>query len=1242
MPSLNRIILINTHLQGVVELVVNAHTNICGTNASGKTTLQRLVPVFYGEYPSRVVPSTRDSFERWYLPTEQSFIIYEYQRMDGHACQAVLAAAADGKGVAYRLVLKAFDLADYTRSRHGDTLSCLGMAELARRLKQADVTATRLLNTREYRAILQNDRVQLAAGANSGELRAFARQFSLCEQGQALRHIEKLAQAVHSREGKMETVRSMIAAILEEDGVSPPTSRLKPQAVDAWMRESRLIQGFDAMRPEFGQLEREYQDLLACERRLSGLRLGYHSDEPRQQRLIEEADATVAQRDAALTQLDRRWTAQRDELNQQRSASKGEINRDEAELEQIEQQYQAFLEADIEQARADLEALGAWRDDLENLRGRARLLTDQHQDVERDYLERRQQITDRRERRLDELREQQDSLQDHRADQQTQQNDALAALQQRQQAEMETGQEAFRERDVQLGLERKALETRIESAGYTEDERQSLAIFEQRREQAQSEADAADDAVRGLERREQQQRRQRDDADTELRGARRQVEQRQRELDAVQHLLYPGRHSLLEFLRRERPEWEARLGKLIDPALLQRADLKPVLTEPAQDAAFGLQLDLAAIEPPAHAASEQALRQRLQLTEDAKQDADHRQQDAERQLGDRNGALETLQRELTLARTERDNRRDDLRRLREEHAAEQGRINEALAERKLDARKALSALMTRIQQLASELEQWREDIQSRQHEAALELKAHWQQVIGRIDGEIQRLRDAIEERKQQAGNELDACDRWYRGELKSRGVDEQAIMALKQQIRQLDERIEAAERRRPEVLRYDDWYRHSWLKRKPALQQALEDGRRQAAELDQQLKAATDAFKRERDQLKTQRSEAEQQKTQAQEHLNRLKALLRRMGELKLPRDGSPPEGGLDERLRLGEEQLYARGQMLDAVKAHVEHFDTLIAGNSGSSLAEFWERSRADCTLVGERGIPVLDHRKLVPHLEQLLKVLLPQSLTALREQGRLFGIDLTGYYDVLADIDQRIAAQSARITREVAEDLSLDGVSDSAVRIRSRITELEFWPDLKAFIQAFREWRDDDFSGLPGEDYVGSMRRALDIIGRSAQSGGIAGLLEIELRLREGHSDLVIRTDRQLNESSSHGMAYLILCKFLLAFTRLLRGRAAVTIHWPIDELGTLHHHNVKKVFDACTANDIRVLGAFPNPDSEILGLFANRYIVDKKTRQLQIVKPRIDAIAAKLRQREVRDQAEAVSSPNHARASQPEERP
>ena len=1216
MPSLNRIILINTHLAGVVELVVDDHTNICGTNASGKTTLQRLVPVFYGEYPSRVVPATRDSFERWYLPTEQSFIVYEYRRMDGQLCQAVLAAASDGKGVAYRLVQKAFALDDYIKSRQGDAITCLNMAELGRQLKQAGVPVSTLLNTRQFRAIIQNDRSLLAADGQRAELRAWARQFSLCDAEHSLRHIEKLARAVHSREGKMETVKSMVAAILEEDGVSPPATHLNLQRVEDWIRDSRLIQGFNAIRPEFDKLEREYQDLLACETRLGGLLLGYRADEPRLYQRQEETAAIIEQTGFRLGQLEERWKDQRDMLNQDLSAAKGDIGRIGDELDQIENQYQAFLDADIDQAKADLEQLGAWRDDLGNLQARHRLLTEQHQDVERAYLERQQAIKDQREAALEQLRAQEDALREERDAQKAQQDEALNALEKAFNERRQQGQEAFSERKHQLQLEQNRLQQQIAGVGYSEEENLSLAILDRRLEEADEKVETAEARTRQLDAQERQLRARRDEANTAFSLTGRRVAERQEQLDDLERMLFPGQHTLLEFLRREQPGWEARLGKVIHPALLQRADLKPALVDADPDSLFGLQLDLAALDTPEHAASEAELRQRLQLARDALQDAQNQQLDAEKQLVEATAALDDLQRQQVVARSEAQNRRDDRQRLRDERRSQKDKLDAAVAERRAQARKQLVELEHALKQLAGERDGWLAEQKTQHHEERLEKSAHWQQVIGSLDSQIRQLKAGADERRQKAQTELSECERWYRAELKSRGVDESAIVELKRQIQTLTDRIARTEQRRAEVLRYEEWYRHSWLQRKPKLQDELGASRTRAGTLEQQLKSASSEYKAERSQLEATRQQAVQQKGALDDALTRLKALLRRLGELKLPRDGEIAEGELDERLRLGEELLHGREQMLAAIKAHVERFDSLIVGQSGSSLAETWERSREECTLANERGIPSLDYRKLVPHLAQLLNVMVPQSLTALREQGKIFGIDLHGYYEVLADIDRRIATQSARITREVSEELFLDGVSESAVRIRSRISELEFWPELKAFIKAFREWREAGFGELPGEEYTASMRRALDIIGRSALNGGIAALLEIELRLREGNSDLVIRTDRQLNESSSHGMAYLILCKFLLAFTRLLRGDAPATIHWPIDELGTLHHNNVKKIFDACSSNNIRILGAFPNPDSEVLSLFANRYIVNKQTRQLQVVKPQLDVIAEKLK--------------------------
>ena len=103
MSQLLRIVLIHTHLPGVVELQLDEHTNICGTNASGKTTLQRLVPVFFGEQPNRVVPKTRKKFDEFYLPFSNSYIVYEYQRENGDICQVILTRKNDG-GVDYRFI----------------------------------------------------------------------------------------------------------------------------------------------------------------------------------------------------------------------------------------------------------------------------------------------------------------------------------------------------------------------------------------------------------------------------------------------------------------------------------------------------------------------------------------------------------------------------------------------------------------------------------------------------------------------------------------------------------------------------------------------------------------------------------------------------------------------------------------------------------------------------------------------------------------------------------------------------------------------------------------------------------------------------------------------------------------------------------------------------------------------------------------------------------------------------------
>ncbi len=1223
MSTLNRIILINTHLPGEVELKTHGHTNICGTNASGKTTLQRLVPVFYGEYPSRVVPATRDSFERWYLPTESSFIIYEYLRPGGEPAQALLYSAGDGKGVQYRFIGKAFEMADYIKERTDDNrVICHSASELKAVFRQQGVPFSNAIGSvKDYRAVIQNDRSLIAAAGNGTELRRLADHYALCERGTTLRHMEKLVRAVHSKEGKMETIRQMVAAILEEDGVETPQTRLNPQRVDEWIRESALVAHFETIAPQFAKLEQRFDQLQVCQLQLKGLAQGFTNDKIVLEARLEQLAREKREAEHQLSELASGYEQDTAQKRAERADAKADADTLERRLEAIEDEHQHWLELEIEQVKRDLDALPQWRTDLHSLRARAKLLTEKHSDIEATYNERRGQIEISNNAALEGLRERQDQARRQHGDLKSQQQAELQALETGFRQQQSQAEQRHHEQSKMLELGQQKWQLQIDNAGYSSDERRALEVLESRIDDAYRQQHTAEQALEQARESEQQGRQQRAQLQEQLNDQRRRVARCQAEYDAIDSLRFPKDHTLLKFLRQEQPNWYQTLGKVIRPELLQRSDLAPTRVDNSE-ALYGIALALGNLEAPAHAQDEATLTEQAEQARLALAQACDAQAQLETAIGTQQQALQALTEAVIRAQTQYQNAKSQHTRLLDEKKQLAEQFRAAIGTRQLASQTQLKAVQADLARLCAEFDLYREQLQAQHTEARMDKTVFWQDRLGSLEQQLSQLGEDLAARRAQKQEELAECERWYRSELQSRGVDDSQISALKRQIDDKESAIARVESMRDEVKNYEIWFKGPFSLEKPQKQALLAKARQELLELDSLLLALERAFKSQRKALNEARSEAERGLGQGQEQLQQLNDRLGEITKLRLTGAVSPdqlPSGELDERLRDAREKLKQREEHRRIIKEQIDHFDSQIGQKAGAELQSTWEESRNRCLEPVEDGVPRMDHMKMMMELRHLMHHLVPQRMEVLRGTGQNFGMDLESYYHVLADIDKRIGTQSKRITREVGEELFLDGVSDSAVQIRSRISDLEFWDELTAFIRAHQAWRDQGFAGLPGEHYAQLLRRALEVIGRSALTGSVAKLLEIELRLREGKSDLVIRTDRQLNESSSHGMAYLILCKFLLAFTRLLRGPSEATIHWPIDELGTLHHVNVKKIFDACEKNNISVLGAFPNPESEVLNLFTHRYIINKQSRQLQVVQPKANPIAERLKARQ-----------------------
>lgn len=1221
MSGLQRIILIDTHLPGMVELKVNGHTNICGTNASGKTTLQRLLPVFFGESPNKVVPATRDNFQTWYLPRESSFIIYEYQRVDGTTCMAVLTSSATG--VVYRFIDKEFVVDDFIADDMAGKRS-IAINEIVKAAKRQGNNVTKGLNTKEFRAVIQNDRAMMNATASKRDLVNAARLFSLCESDAKLRHIEKLIKAVHSKEGKMETIKAMIAAILEEDGVQTPTSKISKTQVEEWIKECSLIQQFDELMPQYEKLQRINSQLEQTEQRLAQLKLSLSNDYSRLAESVVKAENDQQIYKSKITELNQDFEQQRDGLNREISQAKAEIDTNEKHLDNIENEFNSWQDKDIERHKLNLDKVSAWQSQLQSMSEQHALLTEEHQDIEAAYHKRLAELEKKQGRELNQLGQQKDTVVAELRDKQKQESAALQVLLSQQEQRLKLLLEDFDTQIQQGRITLQTLKTQIEHSGPTAEEQQQMALAEAGIEQAQLEEDSLRAKMQQAQEEFQQCKYQQIALNEKLNKARAKEKLAEQSVAQIDVWLNPQDNTLLQFLRNEHPGWEQHIGKLLAPELLSRSDLSPVIADNAatQNSMFGVLLDTSVIAESDIAQSQAALEKQLQAANEEFQQSQQQRLAIAAELEGLNESTKareqdviTLQSKCQFSQQDRIRAQEDKQQLKNEH-------KQALQERKQHIQKALKSEQTAVEKLELNKQNALEEHKDVCHEEKMEHELHWQQLIGDSEQQLQSINEQFGLCNQQLKEGLKSVKAWYQNELEKRDVDVDLIAKLKQDIAQLKDDIELTNKHRDSVREYDRWYDVVFTKQKSTHLQQLSKAKELLATAQRNLENGQSAYKQQKGQLNEQLQQLEKALNEQRELVANINGLKQQFALLKLPMAVDANDGAsVSARVSEGQDLLVRHRKAVADVDEYVHYFDNAIAQKSGISLTEAWERARSDCQIENDQGLSKLDCRKMVKELDILLNVMVPQHLEGVRNNGLNFGNDLTQYYNILADIDKRISSQSKRISREVDQELFLDGVSDSSVKIRSKVSEFDFWPTLLRFNKLHKDWLNDDNESLPNEEYMLTIREVLDVLGRATMSSGVGHLLDIELHLKEGNSNLVIRTDRQLNESSSHGMAYLILCKFLLAFTRLLRGHSKAIIHWPIDEIGTLANKNVKKIFDACKANNISVLGAFPNPESDVLHFFENRYLIDKNAskQKLRMVQPKVNPISARLKQKQ-----------------------
>ena len=1213
MSQLLRIVLIHTHLPGVVELQLDQHTNICGTNASGKTTLQRLVPVFYGEQPNRVVPKTRKKFDEFYLPYTNSYLIYEYRREGGEICQVVLTRKSDG-GVDYRFVGAPYQ-SDFYLQHSSEGAKGMSYSDWAAAMRaRPDVQVSpKISATSEYRSIIQNDAAALRGNnADSLKLRRLASSYSLVASGHKLRHIEKLVSAVHAKEGKMDTLKAMLAAIFEEDGVTLPTTKVKNTKAREWIQQMRQSMRLDRLQQDFERLKQLAQQLDGSEALLAALLPLLQDDEQQQKQRKADAAAQVHLLRGQLQTAKDVYSAQQLELSSKLAQAEAGLHETSARLDQLQQRYDDYDSKDMPKLQRDTDALPLWRETLQELAEQYQLMVEQHGDLERQLEQRKAKLAEAFNRLSEQHRAKARTLQQQKDQTREQQEHKLATLEQGFQGRLQEAQQQYADQLTQLSSQIAVLQSQLNSPALTEEELEAQRVAELRLEQAQQQAQQQARQLQQLQQQYQNAREAREQADQQLEQGRKALHSAEQQLQQLHRQLSPEQGSLRHFLRLHYNGWEQKLGKVLDERLLDRQDLQPHLSE-LSDNLYGLTLELTAIDTPDYAQDEAAIRHRIQAAEQQVQQLQSQKQQAEKLLKERFEQAELLRAQVEQAEWQFTQYEQNIEYARDARNRLQAQQRELVTQRQAKVKTELSAQQQLLEKTKQQQQQDLQALKDDHHSQRMELKADWQAELQVFDEQIDELERQLERKRDDNQQQIKELQQAFNEELSAKGIDPRRLTELKQKQDQLRSEIKAVESRQDELTAWQSFMALDWQKLRPQLLEQETGLKQQLRSSKQALEQLKTEYSANSKQLEEQKRSVQEQMQQAEHLLAQLKPVLHKLQELQLASispAAANPSADIIERLARANEALEQRNKLESLLKQALAQFEGMLSKDAGPEFLDRLEHEK--------RKLPdYAKERDQLPILQNLLQIL-KDAQQQLLEMGENIGGDLKKFFTVFSDINRRIALQSRRLSEAVADDLVLEGISKSEVRILSTIDELGFWQPLKHFAKLYDDWGASG-KALPSEQYLNALADVVELL-RADEQYSIESLLRLELHLSEGGSELVIKNDRQLLESSSHGMAYLILCKYLLAFTRLLRGAAKVTIHWPIDEIGTLAYHNVEKLFKACSSNQIVIVGAFPNPESDVLMLFQHRYLIEpdqqnSSLRRLKRIQPKISRLAERL---------------------------
>lgn len=1187
--ALQRLILIDAYRKGALtELKLDGHTSLTGPNGVGKTSLLRLIPLFYGESPNKLVQGggVNQSFVQYYLPHTTSFIVFEYSRR-GKLCMVVLHASRSGESVYYRFIDQPFALERF-RDEFGDLV--IG-PDLNRHIrKRGEYCSEQITALSDYRAIIQN------AVSGNRDHRTLAANFSFVGPGSRLSHVEKIVTGMFSRVTHFRDIKRMIVSCIVDDKTSIRLESSKSTMKD-WVREYRA---YAAVMEQAGRM-RDFQESQMRHEEAARRLQAVHTDFARLQQVhevaIEQAKVRGDEIQGEMQLLEDTTNTRLREISSQLGEAEGLVKSLKGTLQALDRQQRAYEKEDLPALARLVDALPQLAEDLDAKGNREKALLGESQDLANRYAELRNQRTEtfhaleREKNALKEpirVRGKEEDAQ-ARLDAEESWKDISAEFE-RQEETLNNGKEEIAE---QVGSLKQAVEhpqpsphfveakenARIELEAAVALAATASQAYEEAKGSQQTEVDvfrAIDDQIQDIREREKQ-----DQADRE-------------------HLLSlrdaaPG--TLLHFLREFRPDWTRDIARVVPEELLLRTDLTPTLVSEDVRSLYGIGLDLAVLDVP-RVGDEEALRQRIEEADRAierhQRDAKAKEKELEAQ-SDRVRQSKAAAEDKQRVHIQADN---TVRSCRTAFEAAERALAEDIRQAGIRARQKLQEVQQSLEKHKHALATLKSTRNARKQTHEIDLKGRLAAIDAQVKAEIGEVDQIIAGAKSSCDQDIGALNKELESALKAQGVDTASLEKLQKEKTEAQEKLQKARSNEAKVGDWRRWLVSEWATRpdKEAELTTVEDSVHEL--LDQQSKArkAREIKHGELDKALGQVNREKARVEKLHSFVVKRRDKLTRwpadpIGPMAKPlRDQDALEADMD-RLLLDIQNEEARAREALAPIKRV-FFET-----PGTTPYQFYDKKRLDFGPDQESASPFL---WLAP-LREWFDTEHENARRLLLSQCRNFASGIHEFHDRLDGFKRKVGIFSKDLQDNMAASTRFRFISSVAVRITTSFDSLDGWDKIRLLDEEYSVWAGKDANDLPGITFADAVDQVSDWLqGRHTLDVKLEDLLGLEIDIEEvGQPRKTVKDEGQLRDASSNGLSYLILCVVFVGLINKIRAGEPVQLVWALDELRDLDLDNVRVLLDMLADNHIHLVSAFPDPEPEILALLKNRYAIQEGRR-------------------------------------------